>query len=414
MINTLKNNKILILGFGREGRDTLRFLHDRFPNKEIGIADKAEEEIKESGDVKTFFGENYLDAIQDYEIIIKSPGIPFSLIKEFEEEKIITSQTDIFLNIKHEKVIGVTGTKGKSTTCLSIYNILNNKLDKPVYLLGNIGKPVLSFVDKEGFFIYELSSFQLQTANTSPHVAVLLNIFKDHLDQHENFDKYLSSKANITKFQKKEDILIYNKKDQFIKNIAKKSKAKKIKFDPKDRIPNSAVYLQPILKVVSLFGVSEKETIKNINKIDFLPHRLEFVGKYQNISFFNDSAATIPEAAVEAISNVDNLKTLITGGVDKGGDYCLLAEKIIKSDIETLILFPVTGQKIESELKEISNKLPKIIHCNSMEQAVKEAYNNTKFGSCLLSPASSSFNMFSSYKDRGNQFKENVKKYGQK
>ncbi len=413
MIDSLKNKSVLILGFGREGKDTLSFLQLKFPEKTIGVADRQEKLIKEEG-VRTHFGEKYLESLSDYEVIIKSPGIPFDLIKDKVDDKIVTSQTDIFLSERSSYTIGVTGTKGKSTTCLCIYNILKKELDEDVYLLGNIGEPVLNYIDKKGVFVYELSSFQLQTTSRSPHLAVFLNLYKDHLDQHISFEEYAKAKRNIFKHQSESDVLIYNKDDSQVSKLVKDSKSKKIPFDSRCKISGTPIYLEPILKAVELFNVSREDAIKYVEKIDFLPHRMERCGSYNAVEFINDSAATIPEAVVEAIDSLEGLKTLITGGVDKGGDYGKLAKKIAESDIETLILFPDTGEKIKEELKKITDDLPLMIDSDSMEHAVKSAYEKTDQGICLMSPASSSFNMFSSYKDRGDKFKRFVKKYGEK
>lgn len=406
ILKKLKNSSVLVLGFGKEGRDNLRFLRDRFPEKTIGIADKKEVKIEDSK-VNLHTGNDYLEAVNDYDVIIKSPGIPMTKLEDFKDKE-ITSQSDIFLHLAKGKIIGVTGTKGKSTTCLSIYNILKKSGFK-AYLLGNIGEPVLKYIDKEGIFIYELSSFQLQTVSASPDVAVLLNIFKDHLDQHKDFSRYVESKKNIFKFQNSKDVLIYNQDDEIIMEMIKDSKAKKVPFDPSDRISDSAVYLNPILKVGNLFDIKKSKAKKIINNLNKLPHRLEFIGSYKRIDFFDDSASTIPEATIQAIKNVDNLETLIVGGVDKGGDYKPLAEEIKKSNIKTVILFPDTGKKINKSLKE-EGIFVKLVE--SMEKAVEIAYKETSKGkACVLSPASSSFNMFDNYKDRGEKFKKYVKEY---
>ncbi len=413
ILKTLKTEKVLILGFGKEGRDTLSFLRSKFPQKRVGIADVKKKKIEDEN-VDFYFGEDYLEAIKNFEVIIKSPGIPLALIKDKLNNKTITSQTDIFLSQKASTTIGVTGTKGKSTTCLCIYNILKRELDEDVYLLGNIGEPVLNYMDKEGIFIYELSSFQLATTRKSPHIAIFLNLFRDHLDQHTNFKEYKNAKANIFRRQTESDVLIYNRDDPLVSGMVSEARSQKIAFNSSLKIGDSPVYLEPVLKTVKLFNISKRKAKNQIESIDFLPHRMERCGSYKGIRFINDSAATIPEAAVEAISTTNEIKTLITGGVDKGGDYSKLAKKIAESGIETLILFPDTGIKIEEELRKITTDLPKIINSESMKGAVKAAYERTDSGVCLLSPASSSFNMFSSYKDRGDKFKKYVKKYGQK
>ncbi len=404
LLDTLKEKKVLILGYGREGEDTLLFMKNKFPGKRVGIADRMEKKIDQSN-VDLFFGEDYLDSIKNYDVIIKSPGVPLSLLNKYEG-KLITSQSDIFLNLNKGMVVGVTGTKGKSTTCTAIYNALKEKGEN-VYLLGNIGEPVLRYLEKEGIFIYELSSFQLQTIRRSPEIAVILNIFKDHLDHHQSFDEYLRAKKRITDFQRVQDWVIYNGEQSEVVKMIEDSKAQRIPFDPAGRIKGSVVYIDPIIKTLKIFGISEEEARRAAEKSIDLPHRLELVGRFRGIDFYDDSAATIPEATIEALESLDDLDTLIVGGVDKGGDYNPLIERINLSDIRNLIIFPETGIKIRDGVRG-----KRIYLTDDMNAAVKRAFEVTrKDGSCLLSPASSSFNMFRNYKDRGEKFKSAVYKY---
>ncbi len=409
ILKELKEKNIIIVGYGREGRDTHKFLRKRFPQKRIGIADLTVKDIDDKR-ADLFFGEDYLENINDYDLIIKSPGVPISKLGEYKGK--ITSQADIFLNLNRDKVIGVTGTKGKSTTCFVIYNVLKKNLDQPVHLLGNIGEPVMDFMDKDGIFVYELSSFQLETVTVSPSVAIILNLFIDHLDQHESFKEYFNAKKRITAFQKKWDKLIYNSKDDNILKMIGESKAIKIPFDPKKKARNG-FFLDPILKAVELFNISPEEVEKFLKSFSGLPHRIEHCGNFRGIDFYNDSAATVPEATIFAINNL-NPETLIVGGLDKGGDYRLLAEKIVENEIENVILFPDTGFKIK-EIIESQEKEIDLVVLESMEEAVRLSFEKTSSkGVCLMSPASSSFNMFKNYKERGNLFKKFVKKYGQK
>ncbi len=176
-IRELKDKKILILGFGREGKDTFLFFRKLFAKKTIGIADVKPGLAKPSL-TKGYFGKDYLKAVKDYDIIIKSPGIPFKILPKSALKKIIT-QTDIFFANCPGQIIGVTGTKGKSTTSSVIYSILKAGKFK-VHLIGNIGEPVLSYIQKakkDDIFVYELSSHQLYNLKKSPHVSVLLNIY---------------------------------------------------------------------------------------------------------------------------------------------------------------------------------------------------------------------------------------------
>ncbi len=408
-LQDLRGKKILLLGFGREGKDTLAFLRKKFPSKIVGIADQK-------------LNKNYLKALKDYDVIIKSPGISPRLIASFITKKqIVTSQTEIFFDECPGTIIGVTGTKGKSTTASLCYAVLKHA-GKKVHLIGNIGEPVLQFLDKatpEDIFVYELSSFQLTNFKKSPHIAVFLNLYPEHLNYYGGkFKDYANAKANITKHQTVTDFLIYNSKDKAVAKIAKQSKAQKIPFT--ESLSSTFVAsTEPARLVGKLFGISEKKIQSAIKKFKPLPHRLERVGppngearEYKGISFYNDSLATIPEATMRAIDLLGpKLHTLIAGGFDRGISYEKLGKKIEQSSIKTLVLFPTTGEKI---LRSMSRP-PQYFFANSMKEAVEFCYKKTpKRTVCLLSPASSSFNMFKDYKDRGDQFKKFVMAYGKK
>ncbi len=467
--NKLINKKILILGFGREGKDTFKFLRKIFPKKVLGIGDRDKNVKCQMLNVKTVkwhLGENYLKAVKDYDVIIKSSGIPPKIITSFITKKQkITSQTEIFFENCPGKIIGVAGTKGKSTTASLIYQVLKKRLKvhpvkfasqtfNKVNLIGNIGKPVLNFLFKakpNNIYVYELSSFQLMNLKKSPHIAVLLNTFPDHLDYHKIFNEYVQANANITKYQTKKDFLIYNSQDKLVKKIVKKSKAKKIPIPTNYgfiihpvkcrkaailskrelsngagiRIPLKGKYnLQNIMAAVTvgkIFGISNNDIKKTIEKFKSLSHRLEYIGKYRGIKFYNDSASTIPEttiAALDALGN--NVETIFLGGSDKGLDFKNLAKSILKSKIKSVILFPSNGKKIWQEITKTargraSDKLPKSFFVNNMLRAVRMAYQHTDKGKiCLLSTAAASFGLFRDYKERGNLFKKYVKKYARK
>jgi len=403
MLEKLKNKKILILGFGREGRDTLLFLKRIFPKKVFGIADQKTISIKEKN---LIIEKNYLKALKKYDVIIKSPGIPMKAIRPYISKKQeITSQTKIFFENCHNIIIGITGTKGKSTTASLIYSILK-QAGLPVYLVGNIGKPALSSLlkaRKNDIFVYELSSHQLFDLKQSPHVSVFLNVFQEHLDYYKSFNEYAKAKANITLFQKKNDYLIYNSKDKIVSKTAKKTKAQKIAIKGK----YYDLDIEAAKKVANIFKIPKKTVEKAIKKFKFLPHRLEFVGKFKGIEFYNDSLSTIPQSAIEALDFFNGrVQTMILGGFDRGLDFKQLGKKIIEMKIKTLILFPDTGKHI---YKAIKGRKPKCFFTKSMKKAVKLAYLNTDKGMiCLLSPASASFGLFKDYEERGNIFKKQV------
>jgi len=399
MLEKLKDKKILILGFGREGRDTLLFLRKIFPKKVLRVADQ-----------KTIKGENiiieknYLKALKEYDVIIKSPGIPMKTIKPYISKKQeVISQTKIFFENCHNVIIGVTGTKGKSTTASLIYSILK-QAKFPVHLVGNIGKPALSSLlkaKKNDIFVYELSSHQLFDLKQSPHISVFLNVYPEHLDYYKNFNEYAGAKANITLFQKKNDYLIYNSEDKIVSKIAKKTKAHKLAIKGK----YYDLDIEAAKKVASIFKISQKTIEKAIKEFKFLPHRLEFVGKFKGIEFYNDSLSTIPQSTIEALDFFNGrVQTMILGGFDRGLDFKELGKKIV--GIKTLILFPDTGKRI---YKAIKGRKPKCFFTKSMKKAVKLAYSHTdKDMVCLLSPASASFGLFKDYKERGDIFKKQV------
>ena len=405
-IKELENKKVLILGIGREGLDTLSYLKKVFPKKKFAIADQKEElnskTKKAIEGMDVFLGKDYLKNVKDFDVIIKSPGIPF-----FKYKDKLTSQTELFFDNCPGEIIGVTGTKGKSTVASLIHSIL-----KGSYLVGNIETPSLSFLSKakkDDIFVYELSSHQLMNLKKSPHIAVFLNIYPEHLDYYKNFEEYFSAKKNIYKYQSESDYLIFNPE------IEPKTKAKKIKIDVNDFaqfLKNNQQFLEithidnliAVLNVAKLFNVPEKDIIKSLNKYKRLPHRLEFVGEFKGIRFYDDSIATIPEAVVYALDSLgDDVETIILGGLDRGIKYDKLVKRIKKSNIKTIIAFPDSGEKI---VKNIRSRIYKV---DNMKDAVDLAYKHTSKGKiCLMSPASPSFNLFKDYKERGDLFKKYI------
>jgi len=416
-LNQLKNKRILILGFGKEGQDTFRFLRKLFPKKVLGVADKNEKVASSSmsrkSGTKWHLGKNYLKALKNYDVIIKSPGIPFKILPKSALKKIIT-QTDIFFNNCPGKIVGITGTKGKSTTASMIYKILKKGKVK-VHLVGNIGKPVLNLLfsaTQKDIYVYELSSHQLYNLKKSPQVAVFLNIYPEHLDYYRNFKEYANAKANVTRYQTKDDYLVFNSGDKLIKEFAKKSRAKKIPI----RGTYHDLNKNAVRKAVGeIFKIPEKTISIALSEFKYLSHRLELVGTFRGITFYNDALATIPEATIGAMEALGNqVETIILGGFERNIDFKNLAKRILKSKIKNLILFPTTGEKIWREIVSLkkNNKLRAFLIQN-MRDAVKLAYQHTGKGKiCLLSTASPSFSIFKDYKEKGNLFKKYVKKFG--
>jgi UDP-N-acetylmuramoylalanine--D-glutamate ligase len=450
----LKNKKILILGLGVEGFSTYQFLRRLFPTKVLGLADQQKSNLlnlasfKKDKYVKLYLGPNYLKKINSYNLVIKSPGIPMNkTIYSLIIRNKLTSQTKLFFKYCPSKIIGVTGTKGKGTTVTLIYHILNS-IKKPVLLAGNIGTPMLpllSKLKKNDLVILELSSHQLADLNKSPNIAVLLNLFVEHMDHFKNFANYVKAKTNIFKYQAKKDCLVYNTDDCLVAKISQKSPGRKISFSLKNhtadywadqknifqgKSPIVPINLIPLIgrhnlynvmaaiSVAKLFKISNKTISQALSTYKPLPHRLELVGTFKEITFYNDSQATNPKAVIAGLQALPKTATLICGGYNRGGvSYEELSQDIVKrKNLKTLIFFPTTGQLIFKAIKKFSSNSPlifknrKYFFVDSMEKAVKLAYQHTPKGSvCLLSPASASFGIFKNYADRGDQFKKWVK-----
>ncbi len=431
-LDELKKKKILILGFGREGRDNFKFLRKLFPKKVIGIADQKQFLISKNTrsvqgsakagsyfqfpNIKLYLGKDYLNALKNYDVVIKSPGIPFKILPKSALPKIIT-QTDIFFDNCKGQIVGITGTKGKSTTTALIYEILKNGGLK-AHLVGNIGRPVLNLLSSatpKDIYVYELSSHQLYNLKKSPHVSVFLNIYPEHLDYYRNFEEYARAKANITLHQIEDDYLIFNSEDKLVKKFTKKSRAKKI--------PIVGEYYEldktAAREVGKIFDVPAKKINQAIKNFKPLPHRLELVGKFRGITFYNDALSTIPETAILAIKFLGkSVQTIMLGGFDRNIDFKKLAQKVLENkNIKNVILFPTTGEKIWQEItKQARGRgVPKHFFVDNMRNAVRSAYQNTQKGKiCLLSCASTSFSIFKDYKEKGNLFKKYVKILGRK
>jgi UDP-N-acetylmuramoylalanine--D-glutamate ligase len=377
----VRGRSALILGYGREGKSIHAWLKKHYPKLRIAVTDQKD-------------GTEYLSHIAEYDTVVRSPGVPPYLLGRARH---ITSATNIFFSRVQGKTIGITGTKGKSTTASLIAHILR-VVYPDVRLVGNIGNPMLDALSgssKNTVFVIELSSHQLVDIRYSPKIAVLLEIVPEHLDYYPDFASYKRAKENIFRFQKPGDHLV---------------RGETLDAVYKTTLLGNRENIAAAVKVARFMNVPEQVIQKQLATFSPLPHRLEFVGEHRGVRFYNDSLATIPEATIHALEALGGkVVTLIAGGYDRGLDYSALGSYLGHSSVNTLILFPDTGKKIARVVKTKIHTYA----VGSMEEAVRLAYEHTPKGKiCLLSPASASYNMFRDYEDRGNQFKEWVKKFG--
>ena len=428
ILNRLRGKRILVLGFGREGRSTLRFLNKYLPDAEVAVADK-----NEMDGVK-HYGNRYLEAMYDYDIVIKTPGIS---LKDFDTKGVtITSQTDLFLSQFRGQTIGITGTKGKSTTTTLIYHLLKSS-GRDAILTGNIGIPcfdVIEDIKPESIVVYELSAHQLEYVHNSPHVGVLLNVFEEHLDHFGTMECYKTAKLNLIRYMGDGDMAIIH--DSLLNdtlNLFVNSKVFSL-FDFDDDVDRTALPLKgehnymnvkAALLACDAYGVDYRELIPYLYTFKPLEHRLEPVGTFDGVAFVNDSISTIPQAAISACQALGRVDFLLLGGFDRGIDYQPLSDFLKKHPVPHLLFTGKAGERMmelmvkvpELEVAEQSRSIegPTMITYTSMEEAFAYMAVHAKPGDvCLLSPAASSYDQYKNFEERGKKFKTLAETFARK
>ncbi len=447
-IEQLKNKRIVVLGFGVEGKSIASYLLDK--GIEVSVYDRKNksdlegfEQVEKKGALYT----NSQDEISSFDIIIRSPGIRLSepfLEDARKKDRTITSATKLFFDLTPtKKIIGVTGTKGKGTTSSLIYEILKEN-GEDVYLGGNIGESPFSFIDnldQDSWVVLEMSSFQLQDLHKSPHIAVMLMTTNEHLDYHKDVYEYIDAKRNIFRFQGPQDFAIVNQDypassesdvegeaatykvsrenevfDQgcFVKDgkmMLKMSGNTKEIFDMENLLlPGKHNWENAAAAVIAslLAGADMRAIIPVLKSFKGLSHRIELAATVRGVRYYDDSFSTTPETTIAAIESFDNPKILILGGSSKNSNFSELGEVISNSSsVKAIIGIGEEWKRIKEDIN--SDSIEIIENCSSMEEIIKEASKIAEVGDVvLLSPACASFDMFKNYKDRGEKFKEEV------
>lgn len=423
--------KIAIAGYGVEGQENLAYWSRDFSN-DITIVDE-----KTNGSypphIKTILGEGVFEKLDGFDIVVRTAGLAPHKIKTDGK---VWSATNEFFEKCPAKIIGVTGSKGKGTTSSLIASILE-AAGKKVWLVGNIGVPalgVLSQIKPEDIVVYELSSFQLWDLERSPQTAVVLFIEQEHLDVHRDMAEYVEAKAQITRHQTKDDLLVYNAQNQYAKQIADSSKAVKIGYPSSHeahvhdeifyhgpqyicsvnelRIPGEHNQINALAAIDAVWPiVQDSEAIKKgFNNFLGLPHRLSYVAKVNDVRYFDDSIATTPSSAIAALRAFTGTpKVIILGGSYKGSDFSELAKELTKHDAKA-ILIGDEAKRIAISCSEAGFTSYIVLENATAESFTKRAAEFAKPGSVvLLSPAAASFGLFKNYADRGDQFIAAVK-----
>lgn len=446
--NYIKDKRIAVVGLGVSNVPMVKFLKE-LGGVIIGCDGKSEEKFdkellayfKEYTE-ELYLGEDYLSHFDGVDIILKTPGIrpdKEEFITAVNNGANLTSEMEMFFSVCPCKIIAITGSDGKTTTTTLISKILS-KAGYGVHIGGNIGNPLLhnaETISPEDVVVVELSSFQLMNMKYSADISVITNLSPNHLDYHKDYDEYCDAKKNIFLHQTKEGKLVVNMENERANLCADEAKGSVYKFSLKNVSPNGAylkddkIYFNDeyimdasdirlpgvhnidnyLAAITALYDMVSKEDIRFVARnFEGVKHRLEFVREYRGIKFYNDSIASSPSRTIAGLKSFDKKVILIAGGKDKGIPYDEIGKPIC-DNVKALVLIGATSSKIK---KAVLDNLPKedslpIVKADTYQNAVKFALSMGREGDIiLLSPASTSFDMFKNFEERGNLFKSIV------
>ncbi|MBO5412837.1 MAG: UDP-N-acetylmuramoyl-L-alanine--D-glutamate ligase [Clostridia bacterium] len=450
----IKGKKVAIIGLGVSNKPLIEYLYNLgaritvFDNREQEKIDTYIWDEVTKYNLKYYIGEDYLANLKGFDYIFRSPSCRPDLPEVEAEVKrgaILTSEIEMVLKLTPCKTIGITGSDGKTTTTSLIYEILKRKYK--CFLGGNIGMPLFTKISEmkpEDIVVLELSSFQLMNMELSTYVAVVTNISPNHLNVHKDYQEYIDAKANIFKYQNENGTLVINYDNDITRNFAKQANGKVVYFSRKEKLPNGVIFDEDTVKIcdndlrrhvinrkdVKIRGLHNIENIcaaiaatkdlvtpeeqkQAIMEFTGVEHRLEFVREIDNVKWYNDSIASSPNRTIAGLNSYNERIILIAGGRDKHLDYDPIAKPIIEH-VDTLIVMGETAEKIKNAVTrelEKQKKTLNIIKVANVEEAVKTAKKQAKPNEIVLfSPASTSFDMFKNFEERGKKFKEEVNK----
>ena len=434
----IKGKRILLLGYGREGQSTWNVLRRLGTYKVLDIADlKAPAAVPEDGTV-WHTGPDYQKCMDDYDVVFKSPGIVLER-PENEYRCSILSQTEVFFQCFRDQIIGITGTKGKSTVTTLLYHLLK-QAGMDALLVGNIGIPALDHMEEvkpDTRIVFELCCHQLEYMTVSPHIGILVNIHEEHLDHYGTMEKYVEAKHHIFKNQGPDDILICNVQclpeegtcpSGLIRagmdgsgkelDVVQEQDGTWVHFRGKSFcIPTDEIKLLGqhnyfdigvAYGVCSILGMDDQVFARGLKTYEPLPHRLQYIGEREGVKYYDDSISTICDTTIQALKTLKDTDTVLIGGMDRGIDYRELIEYLSDCQVPHIILMEATGKRIYQEIHkyypEFKNRA-RLILAEHLEDGVKRARQITRPGtSCVLSPAAASYGIFRNFEERGETF----------
>jgi UDP-N-acetylmuramoylalanine--D-glutamate ligase len=418
----LTDKKVTVVGLGRSGIAACNLLLTK--GAKVSVTDYQDNQnIKENARIlnnkekiiNIQIGRHTEDLVQGQDLIVASPGVPRSSLPiSYAQKKGIPVIGEIELAFAFcpAPIIAITGTNGKTTVATLVGQIFHRAQRKCI-VCGNIGNPFSSEVTnitKDHVVILEISSFQLETINKfRPKVAVILNLAVDHLDRYTNFEQYFMAKCRIFSNQKRDDWTVLNADDRYSLIMSSKTQAKVLYFSKDNNwgkmFKSFNSNYAAALTISSLFAIPEDIAIDACRYFKGIAHRLERVIESKDIEFVNDSKATNVDSTIWALNSIKKSIILLAGGKDKGGNFNMVRDYIIRGHVRAIVLFGEAKEKIKKAVQDLV--LIKVV--STLEQAVKQAFNLARPGDCiLLSPMCASFDMFNDYTERGKAFKQTV------
>lgn len=391
IVDALDGKRVLIWGYGLEGKSTETFIKQHCSVEALDVFQGKQDGICEDG----------------YDVIVKSPGI----VEDWWNGK-YTSATELFLGQFGAQTIGITGTKGKSTTSSLLYHVLSRCQERPVILVGNIGIPCLDAydeIDDDTIVVFELSCHQLDHLKVSPHVAVFLNLYEEHLDHYGTLERYFEAKANIAAHQNAGDFFLVGEQVPPIETAARvrvltqQAEDGWEPFQMKLEGAHNQFNARVVYEIATTFyGCSDAAVRAALAEFSGLPHRLQHVGTVDGVDYYDDSISTIPEATIAAMRSIPNARTVLVGGMDRGIDYDKLVEFVRANQGYRYIFMYATGKRIFDEVADLSC----CSYVEDLPAAVALAKEITPAGgACLLSPAAASYGYFKNFEERGDVFR---------